>query len=848
MSLDRLITRWKTDPTIATNIAAWKRIPAQPAILVKIPAGLNEDLVSALHQQGITELYSHQAEAFEQVSAGKSIAIVTSTASGKTLAFNLPVLNELITSHDATAFYIYPTKALAQDQLDELATIQKSRSLQNYPPLRAAVYDGDTPTGARSAIRKQSRVILTNPDMLHTGILPHHTAWADFMRGLRYVVIDEMHAYRGVFGSHVANVIRRLKRIARFYGAEPRFILASATIQNPSDLAEKLTEEQVVILDKDGSGKGEKNFLIYNPPLVDEELGIRRSLLQESVRLTEDLLAYNLQTVVFGRARRSIELALTYLRSQTADNPSNLVPTGEDTIRGYRSGYLPSQRREIERGLRSGEIRIVVATNALELGIDIGDLEAAILAGYPGTIASTWQQAGRAGRGINPGLSVLVVSANPLDQYLARNPDYFFSRSPEQALINPDNLLILLGHIRCAAFELPFKTGENFGKIEPSVLKDLLDFLKTEGVLHQSGERYFWMSEAYPAQGISLRNAAQDAIVLQAELEGNSRIIGTVDAPSASWMVHPGAVYLHEGQMYLVESLDLENKHARLTAFNGDYYTEPSRDTNVQVIEEVTQSPETGCLKAYGELLVTSKTIGFKRRRWYTSEMLGFGEVELPPHELYTTGYWIRIDEVTVEKLNSEGLWNNFPNQYGPGWPSLREQVRKRDQYICQVCGQTEAGRGHDVHHIIPFRSFATSNEANQLSNLITLCPSCHRKAETAVRMRSSLAGLAYAMANLAPLFLMCDPRDLGMHYDPQSVFSGQEADYPGLVLYDQVPAGIGLSERIYEIHTELLQKTLELINTCPCPDGCPSCVGPGGENGTGGKEETLALLKALVV
>ena len=847
MSLANLLRRWKTDPTIAANIVAWEIIPAQAAKFAQLPADLNKDLVSGLSSQGISNLYTHQALAFEKIREKKSTAVITSTASGKTLTFNLPVINELLEVGNSTALYIYPTKALAQDQLDELESLIHLLPQNKYPPISPSVYDGDTPASVRSEIRKKSRLILTNPDMLHTGILPHHTAWVDFFHGLSFIILDEMHAYRGVFGSHVANVLRRLKRISRFYGMNPCFILTSATIENPSSLAEKLTGESVSIIDEDGSEKGEKHFLIYNPPIINEDLGIRRSLLQESARLAEDLLVYNLQTVVFGRARRSIELALTYLRQQADNHVSSTSLSSINHIRGYRSGYLPGQRREIEQGLRSGDIRIVIATNALELGIDIGDLEAAVLAGYPGTIASTWQQAGRAGRGSKPALAVLVVSSSPLDQYLARNPEYFFSRSPEQALINPDNLLILLGHLRCAAFELPFQVGEEFGKIEPSVLADLLDFLKNEGVLHQAGERFFWMSDSYPAQKISLRNASQESIVLHAGSDEGVRVIGTVDGPSATWMVHPGAIYLHEGQMYQVEMLDLENRQAQLVSFNGEYFTEPSRETTVQIIEEINQSASVGCSKSFGEILVTSQTVGFKKRRWFTSETLGYEEVKLPPHELNTTGYWIQINDDTIERLVSLGLWNNAPNEYGPDWPSIRERVRARDSFKCQSCGVPEQGRSHDVHHKVPFRSFTSPLEANQLSNLVTLCPSCHRKAETAVRMRSSLSGMAYALANLAPLFLMCDPRDLGIHYDPLSVFTGlEEKSYPGLVLYDQVPAGIGLCERIYEIHDQLMNKTLDLITTCPCPDGCPSCVGPGGENGYGGKDETIALLQSL--
>ncbi len=517
MTIEVLLRHWKQDPLIAENIVAWRTLPPRPAHLHPLPDDLPPPLREALSSLGIASLYSHQSAAWNQGRAGKNVVLATGTASGKTLAYNLPVLARLIENENARALYLFPTKALTQDQL---AVVSQHLTAASHQPstsiLSAAIYDGDTPQHDRPSIRKKARILLTNPDMLHTGILPHHTNWADFFRNLEYVVIDELHTYRGVFGSHVANVLRRLKRVATFYGAHPQFILTSATIGNPQELAEKLIESPVTLIDEDGSSRGPRHFLIYNPPLVDEALGLRKSALLESVRLAGDALSANVQSVVFARSRRSVEIILTYLqesretRLEIGDYPpiSNL----QSPIRGYRSGYLPSQRREIEKGLRDGTVRAVVATNALELGIDIGGLGAAVLVGYPGTVASAWQQAGRAGRGDAPAVGLLVASASPLDQFLAHHPEYFLGRSPEQALINPDHLLILLEHLRCAMFELPFERGERFGRVD---VDEFLEFLVANQEAHESNNKFFWMSEQYPAANISLRSASPSRITLQ---------------------------------------------------------------------------------------------------------------------------------------------------------------------------------------------------------------------------------------------------------------------------------------------------------------------------------------------
>ncbi len=503
--IQALLSRWRADPQIGGNVSAWEILGETKAQLEPIPADIHPDLRQALKGKGIETIYSHQAESLRAIWEGRCPVIITSTASGKTLCYNLPVLDHLFRDPGARAIYLFPTKALTQDQHSGLLDLLSDSDHHSIVP---AIYDGDTPANQRPAIRKNARIVLSNPDMLHTAILPHHTAWAAFFHDLRFVILDEMHIYRGVFGSHVANVLRRLRRIARFYGAKPQFILTSATIANPLELAAGLIEpeegqEELRLIDQDGAPHGQKHFLIYNPPVINADLGIRRSAVQESVHLAAELLAYQIQTILFGRTRRTVEILLTLLRDQAGGEANPRV-----SIRGYRSGYLAQQRRAIEQGLRNGQVHAVAATTALELGIDIGALGAALMVGYPGSIAAAWQQAGRAGRGEEPSLAILVATADPLDQFFATHPEYFFGRNPEQALVNPDNLLILLAHIRCASFELPFWRGERFGSLDSERLSEFLEFMVEERLLHFSNERYYWMSDQYPAQAVSLRTAS----------------------------------------------------------------------------------------------------------------------------------------------------------------------------------------------------------------------------------------------------------------------------------------------------------------------------------------------------
>lgn len=866
MNLEKLLSHWKAEPTIGANITSWDVIPARQPDYRPFPDEMNPLLVQALMETGVTELYSHQYDAWERVRRGENIVIATGTSSGKSLCYNLPVLDRLLNRAESSALYLFPTKALARDQLNKILEILNSLehgiglansgyaqststhqpfSISLLPSISPAVYDGDTPANDRQTIRQNSRLLISNPDMLHLAILPQHTRWSHFLQTLQFVILDEVHVYRGVFGSHVANVLRRLKRIAKFYGAFPQFVLTSATIANPVEFTERLIEEPVSLIAEDGSNRGPKHFMIYNPPFIDQNLGIRRSSLLESVRLCEDLIEYDIQTIIFGRSRRSIELILKYLKERLSSRiyqDENRAGNAH-LLRGYRSGYLPKDRREIESGIRKGEVKAVVATNALELGIDIGKLDATLLVGYPGSIASTWQQAGRSGRGDSLSLSLLIASASPLDQFLAHHPEYLFKRSPEVALINPDNPLILLSHLQCAAFEIPFTSDESFGGLKPEETQELLNLLVQSNLVHKSGNQFYWMADRYPAESISLRTCSPHRVILQVPSGESLQILGEVDYESAIWMVHPQAVYIHESQTFEVVELELEKERATLRPSGLDYYTVPKTDTVVELLEVLDRAEVTGGMKSWGEIRVTTQVTGFKKLRWYTHELIGTENLELPPSILITTGYWLTLDDVAVETLRSLGLWSNDPNRYGPNWQAQRAKARARDSYRCQVCGAPEIDREHDVHHRIPFKSFPSAEEANQLSNLITLCPTCHHRAEMAVHLQSGLAGLAYVLGNLAPIYLMCDQRDIGVHSDPKSPFNDRR---PTVLLFDKIPAGIGLSEKLFEIHMELISSCRDLVAQCNCSQGCPSCSGPPGELGSGGKRETLALLDVL--
>ncbi|HET91744.1 MAG TPA: DUF1998 domain-containing protein [Chloroflexi bacterium] len=844
-SLLDVLAALRQDSSFMRCVTAWERVRARPSRTAPWPADLDPRLVAAVRAGGVEQLYTHQGQAVEAVLAGEHVVLSTFTASGKTLAYNLPTLNALLNDPSACGLYLFPTKALAHDQLAALDALLSTLKA----PIAVRPYDGDTPPSHRSAIRREARLLVTNPDMLHTGILPHHTRWARFFGNLRYVVLDELHTYRGVFGGHVANVLRRLRRICRFYGCDPRFICASATIANPRELAEQLVQSRVTLVDDDGAPRGEKHVILYNPPLVDPQLGMRRSATLAAKDIAARFLHAGVQTILFARARLTTEVLLGYLRDAVAGEGGDA-----QTVQGYRGGYLPHERRTIERGLRAGTVRGVVATNALELGVDIGPLSGCVMAGYPGTIASTWQQAGRAGRRTGTAAAVLVASALPLDQYLITHPRYFFGRPVEQALLDADNLAVLVSHLTCAAFELPFDRGEPFGNFpQPDAI---LDVLAGEDVVHVHDGRYTWIGEGYPAAGLSLRTGTSDNVVIQ-ETEGDvARVIGQMDRPSVPVLLHEGAVYMHGGETYLVQQLDWERGIALVQAAELDYYTRAGSTTEVRVLNESASAGEGGgvetrqVLRGYGEVLVTTRTTGYRKIKRYTHEVLAWEAVDLPEQELHTVGYWLTLSEGLTARLQEAGILAP-PVDYGPDWPAQRNAARERDRFRCQACGAPErTGRQHDVHHITPFRAFGYVpgvNEfyrpANRLENLLTLCSACHRRVERTRGARGALSGLAYLLQNLAPLHLMCDPGDLGVAVQTQSLDTG----LPTITLYDRVPGGAGLSARLYQLHDELLAAALDVVRRCPCGDGCPGCVGPAGDVEPGAKLLTTRLLQVCV-
>ncbi len=794
--------------TVAGRIVHEELIPANQASFGTWAPSLDPRVVLALQARGIDRPYIHQAEAIDHALAGRDVVVVTPTASGKTLAFAVPVLDAWLHDPEVRSLWLFPTKALAQDQLAGLQDIAA-----HLPEgLRAATYDGDTAPGLRRAVRNDGNIVVTNPDMLHGGILPHHTSWVRLFQHLRYIVIDELHAYRGLFGSHLANVLRRLLRLCRFYGSNPTVIACSATIANPRELAETLLERPVRLVDRNGAPRAARRLWFWNPPLVDGTMGLRRSATLEARRLMTELLKRDLQTIAFTRSRSNVEVLLTYLqRLHPAPRQGGPFP-----VRGYRGGYLPLERRAIEAGLRDGSVRGVVSTNALELGIDIGNLDAAILVGYPGSIASTWQQIGRAGRRDSESLGVFIATDSPLDQFLVNNPRYLLDAPPEHGLINPDNLLVLGGHLQAAAFELAFEAGDSFGASGTETTGALLELFRDDGLVHRSGSRYHWAADAFPAEAISLRRAAATNVVIIDTSTGaagpgqgpqgpwagsgggrpgsDGRVIGEVDQFAAPVLVHDDAIYLHEGRQFHVERLDWEEKRAYVHPVSVDHFTLAETRTTLQILERYEGPVGDECRHSLGEVRVSRLATMYKKVRFLTHENVGAGPISLPEQDLHTIAAWTAFDPRALQHM---------------------------------------------------------------------------ARAE----LDGGLSGLAAAFHAAACLLCMCDPRDLGAQAqmraapspaavrgaptataaEPQEVTPGWrpggtpdavavEAGWPTAYIYDSVAGGVGFAERCQQCHGDLVRMATELVKGCGCESGCPSCVGPAGAR-IDAKAATLRLL-----
>ncbi|MCF8054367.1 MAG: DEAD/DEAH box helicase [Deltaproteobacteria bacterium] len=756
------------------HVTSWQEIPPREGSFAALPEFISPLLVAALQRQGITELYSHQREALDLIHEGKSVVIVTPTASGKTLCYNVPVLQRVLENSASRSLYLFPTKALAHDQLDEARSLIQSLGGK----ITVATYDGDTPMGSRSSIRKEANIVISNPDMLHTAILPNHTKWAKLFANLDFVVIDELHIYRGIFGSHVANVLERLARICRFYGAQPQFILCSATVANPQEHAENILRRAVELVCRNGAPAPAKTVVLYNPPILDYDMGIRQNALTPARKIASLLIDGGMQTITFATSRLNVEILTKYLRDRRG--------SANEQIAGYRGGYLPQKRREIEAGIRSRRILGVVSTNALELGIDIGDLDACVICGYPGSIASTWQQAGRAGRKKSQSLAVIIARANPLDQFMIENPDYFFSASPEHCRINPNNILILLDHIKCAAFEIPFAVGEKFGDNEVS---EILEYLEEEGVLHCCANLWHWSSEGYPAENIGLRRVGARKIMVIDTTEGQHRVIAEVDWTSALASVHDGAIYICEGQSYFIDTLATSEGKAYAHRVEHDYFTESLSQTTICVNTVEKKSFLINTLVCMGEVLVRKRIIGYKKLKFYTMENLGYGELDMPSAEVRTTSYWCTI---AVEPLS------NLPFSQGEIIGGL-SGVAYAMRHMAAVMLMAEINDIAVVIGDVEGRWFLNQGLRGRITTTV--------EGEGAIR---------------------------------------REDMEPTIFIFDNYPGGIGFSEMLFNGHDELLRRVRMVVENCPCRYGCPSCVGPADGRESVAKEVALRIIGML--
>lgn len=757
--------------------------PAREGRFQELPAELHPKLAQVLGQEGKTRLYSHQAEAWNYIRSQKHTVIVTPTASGKSLCFNLPVVHAALTEQ-AKALYLFPTKALAQDQVAALNEWNHMGSLG----VRAFTFDGDTPSDARKAVRTRGDIVVTNPDMMHRAILPHHTKWAQFFETLKYVVVDEMHTYRGVFGSHVANLFRRFWRICEFYGANPTFVFCSATLANPRELAEQLLGKPVALVDRSGAPSGEKTLMLWNPPVVNPDLGIRASARSQSTRIAKESVSGGLKSIVFAQTRLMVEVITKYLKD-TFDHDPRKPPR----VRAYRGGYLPTQRRAAEKDLRAGQVDCVVSTSALELGVDIGSLDVCILNGYPGTIAATWQRLGRAGRRNRPSLGVLVANSLALDQYVIRNPEFFADATPEHARIAPDQLLILLEHVRCAAFELPFQNPVEFGRQD---IKELLEYLEEEGVLHHDGLQWHWMEDSYPAGQVNLRSIANGNFVVVDRTDGAQKIIAEVDFSSAPLTLYEGAIYMIESTPWQVEKLDWIGRKAYVKRTTVDYYTDAIDYTKLKILErfDARTSGATRCDS--GEVHVVRRITGYKKIRYYTHENIGYGPIELPDQEIHTTSVWWHVASDALEQLFDS-----------------KEQAL--DGFL---------GAAYAMHAV------------------------------ACLRMMCEPRDLGKAVGNAdGQWFATVDEKGRGTfrNGNNEPTEPSATAFTPTVFLYDNYPGGVGISDPLFEHESAITRGAAALISRCECDLGCPACIGPvlasDETRSFSGKQAAMTLLSLFI-
>jgi DEAD/DEAH box helicase domain-containing protein len=738
-------------------------VPAREGRYAAFPPGLDPRLAGALRERGIGKLYSHQREAWDHITAARDTVVVTPTASGKTLCYNLAVIDAALKG-GAKALYLFPTKALSQDQVAEILELNAAGNLG----LRAYTFDGDTPGDARKAVRTQGDIVVSNPDMLHQGILPHHTKWAQFFEALRFVVIDELHTYRGVFGSHVANLLRRLKRVCRFYKSNPTFVFCSATIANPGELAERLLGGPVAAVTESGAPSGRKHLLVWNPPVINADLSIRASARSQSTRIARLAIRMGLKVIVFANSRLEVEVLTKYLKDAYDRDPRKPA-----RIAAYRGGYLPTERRDKEAKLRAGRLDCVVSTSALELGMDIGALDVCVLNAYPGTVAGALQRFGRAGRRQRTAVGVLVCSSDPLDQYLARNPDFFLGAGPEHARIDPDQLLILMDHIRCAAFELPFAEGERFGGVK---LDEALGYLADQGVVHRDGARWHWIADSYPANSVSLRSIAEGNFVVIDVTDGKKDVIAEVDYASAALTLYEGAIYLVQAAPWQVEKLDWTGRKAFVRATSADYYTDAIDYTKLKQLDEFGADEHADARAGHGEVHVVRRVAGYKKIRYYTHENVGYGQVRLPDHEMHTTAVW----------------WEAAPR-------ALARTFATRHDALGGFLGAASA-----VHRIAALLSLAEPHDIGRAVG------------DGGPEGAWSVAGGADGRAEAR-----------GLDGAPVDVDAGGRPFRPTLYLYDNFPGGIGIAAPLFDLRERVLDHSIDLVERCPCRHGCPACVGP---------------------